>query len=141
MPLSGCTRLSSSARFSLRLLDRVADHDEAARQDLDVLRIAPEPRSAALDVGVDSACASARPAAAGEDHLGGLGGELPAGVGGAGLHDDRPALHRPRDVQRTAHRQKLALVVEHMHPFGVEIDAASRHRGRRRRRPSCPTAR
>ena len=61
-------------------------------------------------------------AAAGEDHLRGLGGELAAGVGGAGLDDDRPALDRPGDVQGAAHRQELALVVEHVHPLGVEIN-------------------
>ena len=57
---------------------------------------------AALHVGIEAA-AVGEIAAAGEHHLGGLGGELPAGVGGAGLHDHRPALDRPGDVERPAH--------------------------------------
>jgi hypothetical protein len=101
----GCrARPASGARF----LRGVADDDEAAGQDLDVVRVAPglfRPRS---DVGIVA-----------------LGiGELAAGIRGAGLDDDRPALDRPRDVQRAAHRQELALVVEHVHPLGVKIDAA-----------------
>jgi len=83
--------------------------------------IAPEPLGAALDVRV-IALGIAQFAAAGEDHLGTLGRELTAGVRSAGLDDDRPALDRAGDIQRTAHRQELALVVEHMQPVGVKID-------------------
>ena len=59
----------------------------------------------------------------GEHGLRGLGRELAPGLGRAGLHDDRPALDRPRDVERTAHGKKLALVIEHMQLVGVEKDA------------------
>ena len=60
--------------------------------------------------------------AAGEDDLGGLGCKLPAGLRGAGLDDDRPALNRARDIERTAHLEILALVIEHIHALGVEIN-------------------
>ena len=59
----------------------------------------------------------------GEHRLRRLGRELAAGLGGAGLDDHRPALDRPRDVERAAHRQVLALVVEHVQLVGIEIDA------------------
>ena len=72
-----------------------------------------------------SAAPSASVPPRGEDHLGGLGGELAAGIRGAGLHDDRPALDRPRDVERAAHREILALVVRaRAASLGIEIDAA-----------------
>ncbi len=83
----------------------------------------PSRAGAALDVGVIFPGAGQSAAAGRKDHLGGLGGELPPGVRRPGLHDDRPALHRPRDVQRSAHRQEFAPVIEHMHPLGIEIEA------------------
>ncbi len=89
---------------------------------------AAELRHAALDVGVE-ALALGEVALRGEHHLGGLGRELAAGLRGAGLHDDRPALDRPGDVERPAHREILALVVQHMQLVGVEIDARCRRRG------------
>ena len=58
-----------------------------------------------------------------KDHLRGLGREMAAGIRGTGLDDDWPALDRPRDVERPAHRQDLALVFEHMQPLGIERDA------------------
>ncbi len=83
---------------------------------------APELFHAPLDIGVEALRVGHR-TAAGEDHLGGLGGDLAAGVGRAGLDDDRPALDRAGDVQGAAHREELAPVVEHVQPLGVEIDA------------------
>ena len=94
-----------------------------AGQDLHVLGVAAELLHAALHVGVE-ALAAARLDCGGEHHLGGLGRELAAGLGGAGLHDHRPALDRPRDVERAAHREVLALVAEHVHLLGIEEDAA-----------------
>ena len=61
--------------------------------------------------------------AAREDRFRGFGGELAAGIRGAGLHDHRPALDRPRDVERAAHRQIFALVVEHVQLVGIEIES------------------
>src|SRR5580698_6177892 len=63
-------------------------------------------------------------AAAAEYHFGGLGGELPPGLGGSGLDDDRPALDRPSDIQRPTHRQMLTFVVEDMHFLRLEENAA-----------------
>src|SRR5271166_4633790 len=65
-----------------RLLRGIADDDEAAGQDLDVVRVAPDPPRPLPDIGV-VALGVGELAAAGEDHLGSLGGELAAGVGGA----------------------------------------------------------
>ena len=88
-----------------------------------MVAVAAELRHAALHIRVE-ALRVGEAAAGGEHHLGRLRGELAPGLGGAGLHDDWPALHRPRDVQGAAHREIFPLVVEHMHPLGVEIDAA-----------------
>jgi hypothetical protein len=63
-------------------------------------------------------------AAAPEDDFGGFGGKLPAGLGGAGLDDDRPALDRPRNVQRATHRQILTLMAKDVHLLRIEEDAA-----------------
>src|SRR5262249_19519185 len=38
--------------------------------------------------------------------------------------DDRPTLDRAGDVERAAHRQVFALVVEHMQLVGIEIKSA-----------------
>ena len=59
----------------------------------------------------------------GEHRFRRLGGELAPGIGRAGLHDHRPALHRPRDVQRPAHGEIFPLVVQHVHLGRIEIDA------------------
>ena len=85
-------------------------------------RDAPGLFGPAFHVGIERA--SDRKARLGGEHrLRGLGGELAAGLGGAGLHDHRPALDRPRDVERAAHREIFALVVEHVQLGGIEIDA------------------
>ena len=76
----------------------------------------------ALHVGIEGARVGDR-AASGEHHFGGFGRKLAAGIGRTGLHDDGPTLHRAGDVQRPAHFQILALVIEHMHLVGIEIDA------------------
>jgi hypothetical protein len=55
----------------------------------------------ALHVGIESPRHSDR-AAGREHHFGGFGGDLASGLGLSGLQDERPALHRPRDIQRTA---------------------------------------
>ena len=58
-----------------------------------------------------------------EHDLGGLGRELPAVVGGAGLHHHRLALRRARHRQRSAHLEELAGVIEHVTPVGI-VEAA-----------------
>ena len=83
----------------------------------------PSLRIAALHVGIEGA-ADFEVRLRGEHHLRRLGRKLAAGIGGAGLHDHRPALDRARDVERAAHRQIFALVVEHVHLGGIEVDAA-----------------
>ena len=105
-----------------RLLHGVADHDEAGRQNLEVVAGAPGLLRAALHVGVERA-PHREAGLRGEDGLRGLGRELAPRLGRAGLHDDRPALDRPRDVERTVHGEKFALVVEHMQLVGIEKDA------------------
>jgi hypothetical protein len=106
-----------------RLLDRVADDHQAPGQDLDVIGVAAGRLAAAFDVGIE-ALGVREIAAAGEDHLGRLAGKLAAGVRRASLDDDGPALDRPGDVERPAHREELALVVESVHAGRIEIDAA-----------------
>ena len=62
----------------------------------------------------------------GKDRLGGFGRELAAGIGGAGLNDDRPALDRAGDIERPAHRQIRALVIEYVQLIGIEKETARR---------------
>src|SRR6266446_3718457 len=100
-----------------RLGGGLADDDEGAGQDFDVIGVPPDLFRPSSDIGV-VALGIGELAAAGKDHLRGFGGELTAGIRGAGLDDDRPALDRPGDVEGAAHRQELALVVEQMQPLG-----------------------
>ena len=88
-----------------------------------MVRIAAQLAHAAFDVGVEAA-AVGDGAAAAEDDFRGLGRQLAPGLRRAGLHDHRPALHRAGDVERAAHRQMLALVVQHVQAVGVEEHAA-----------------
>ena len=87
-----------------------------------MVAVAAELVHAALDVGI-KLLSVGEAAAAGEHGLRGLRGKLPAVVGGAGLHDHRPALHRAGDVERPAHREIFSLVVEHVHLGRIEIEA------------------
>ncbi len=111
----------------LGFLDAVADHDEGAGQDLQVLGVAADLLHAALDVGIELLRVG-EAAAAGEHGFRRFRGELPAVVGRAGLHDQRPALDGAGDVERPAHRQIFSLVVEHVHFRGIEIEPASTSR-------------
>jgi hypothetical protein len=106
-----------------RLLHRVAHHHEAGRQDLEVVGVAPDLHHAAAHV-LGEAAPVLDASRRAEDHLGGLGGELAPRLGGAGLHDHRPALDRPGDVEGSAHREVGPAMVEHVHPVGVEEDPA-----------------
>ena len=63
----------------------------------------------------------------GEHQFGQPRGEVAAGVRCAGLHQHRPPLRRARDVQRTAHREMLAL----------DGSARASSPGRSRRRIPC----
>ena len=91
-----------------------------AGQDLQVVAVAAELRPCGPSRRHRTpARRRALPPAANTD-LGGLGGELAAGLRRAGLHDHRPALDRPGDVERAAHREILALVVEHMQLRRIE---------------------
>ena len=49
--------------------------------------------------------------------------QLAAVVRGTGLHDDRLALRRARDRERSLHLEELALVIEHVPPVRV-VEAA-----------------
>ncbi len=49
--------------------------------------------------------------------------ELPAGLRRSGLHDHKPALDRPRDIERSSHGKISTLVIEHMHFRWVEENA------------------
>ena len=57
------------------------------------------------------------------DDLGGRGAKFPPLLGGARLHDDRMTLRHAGNIQRTAHVEEPAPVVEHMHLGFVEIAA------------------
>ena len=58
-----------------------------------------------------------------EHHIGGRRRHVLALLGGAGLHDHRIALRRARNVDRSAHREMLALVVEYVNFCRIEEDA------------------
>src|ERR1700730_10558649 len=51
-----------------------------------------------------------------------LSRDLAASLRRACLHDHRPTLDWARDVERATHGQKWHLVIEHVHPLGIEKD-------------------
>jgi hypothetical protein len=87
-----------------------------------MVAIATELLHAPFNVGIEGAGAG-EIVACGEDDSGSLGGELPSRFRRAGLNDNRPTLNGTRDVERSANPKKLALVVEDVQLFGIEIDA------------------
>jgi len=105
-----------------RFVECFADHDQRARQDLQEVGGSAELLHARFHVGVEPLRFSSR-ASGGENDFRGLGGELTARIGSARLHDDRPALDGPSDIEGAANLQKLALVVERVHAIRVEIDS------------------
>jgi hypothetical protein len=102
---------------AFRLLDRFADDDERARQDFQIIGRSAGLLRPALHVYIKALRLRKR-AAAGEDDFCGLGRELAASLGSAGLNNDGPALNRAGDIQRTPHVQEFALVSEDMHAVG-----------------------
>ena len=80
-----------------------------------------------LKLGSEGARISDR-AAGGEHHLRRLGRQLAPGIRCAGLDDDGPALQRPRHVERAAHLEVLALVIERAHARRVDHEVAARER-------------
>ena len=59
------------------------------------------------------------------DHIGGSRCQFTPVLGRAGLHDHRVALRGRGDVQRAAHREVFALVIEHM-PLAFVVELARR---------------
>ena len=102
-----------------RLLDAVPDDDQDAGQDLHMVGIASDAFHPALHIGVEALTLGQR-ALSGKHHLRGFGCELPARLRRAGLHDERPALHRTGDVQRPAHGEEFAAMVQGVEPVGIE---------------------
>ena len=88
-----------------------------------MIRIAAVGCHARLNIGVEG-LALGEAAGRAEDDLRRLGGELATRLGSSGLHDHRPALHRPRDVERAANREVRSVKVEHVEFGGIEEYAA-----------------
>src|SRR4029077_15926119 len=108
--------------LGLGLLHRVTDHDETGRQYFHVIARPAEFFHAAFDVGIKF-LADGKIALRGEPRFRRLRRELTAGIGRAGLYDHRPALDRAGDIDRAAHREIFALVIEHVHFRRIEKDA------------------
>src|SRR5262249_21430741 len=100
----------------------VAHDHEAGRQDLHVLARAAKLLHAALYVGI-KLLAGGKIALRREYRFRRFRRKLPAGLRRSSLHDHRPALDGPGDVERSAHGKILDLVIEHMHFRRVEESA------------------
>jgi hypothetical protein len=126
---------------------RVACDDEAGRQNLHVLARAAKLFHAAFHVGIKR-LAGGEVALRREHRFGSFRRQLPADLRRSGLHEHRPALGRPGDIERSSHRETFTLVIEHMHfrwleenamldiaDEGVIGPAVSQARDQRRRTP------
>ena len=108
--------------LGLRLLLGAADDGADAGQDQQVLGPSAVRGEPSLEVGVE-VLRLREGLLRGEDRLGVPGGELLAGLGRPGLHQQRVALDRTADVERPAHLEVLAPVVDRCDPVGVGVDA------------------
>src|SRR5260370_1662037 len=75
----------------------LADHDRNAGSDLQIVRPTSELADPLLQIAVER-LGAIEIAARSEHHLGVFGGEIPAGIGRAGLDADRPARRWASDV-------------------------------------------
>jgi hypothetical protein len=100
--------------FLSGVVERIPDYHQRAWQNLQQIRRSAESLHARFHVGIKLPAFSKRARAA-ENDLCGFGCELTTCVGSSGLNDDRPALDRPRDIERAADLEKLAFVVERMY--------------------------
>ena len=91
--------------------------------DLQMIRLPAITREPALHVAIERLRFVER-LVRDEHDFGGLRREFLARFRRTGLHDDGPALRRTRDVERPAHLEVLAAMVEHVQLVGIEIDAA-----------------
>lgn len=87
-------------------------------QHHDVVGVAAGRGDLGLDVGVEL-LGLLQGLVGDEDRLGVLGRERPALLGGAGLHEQRVALDRPRHVERPGHAEVRAHVVDGAQPGRV----------------------
>ena len=107
----------------LCLLHAFAHQNQGSRKDFHEVWIASELLHPAFHVGVKSL--ARREIGLRREHgFRRLRRDLSSGFRGAGLHDHRPALDRSRNIERAAHRQILALVVQHVQLVRIEIRAA-----------------
>src|SRR5690606_14768191 len=90
-----------------RLLNRIADDNQGAGKDLQMVPRPSEPVHAALHISVE-ALAAGEIARRGEDDLRRFRGKLTTGLGGTRLHDHRPALDRPCHVERPTYGEVRA---------------------------------
>ena len=86
------------------------------------VRVAAQPPGPGLQVGVERLRVGQR-LLGGEHRLGVTGGELPAVRRRTRLDQQRAALRRARDIERTADPEELALVVDRVNAAVVGVDA------------------
>ena len=77
-------------------------------------------------------------AGAAEYQLRRFSGDLPSCLRGARLDDDGPSLDRPPNIEWTADRKELALVIQDVQPLRIEKDATLHIRYERVVRPAVP---
>ena len=108
--------------LGLGLIARGADHHRHSGQDAQRFRIAIVLRHATLEIDI-ALLGAGRIGIAREHDLGGAGSEFPAGIGRAGLDDDRMALRRPRDVEGAIDGEEFPRVPGHVHAIRLEVVA------------------
>lgn len=97
-----------------------ADHGEETGHHLHLVGVAPVGGGLLLDAAVER-LRIVQGLGGREHHLGPAGGEVLAVRGGARLDEHGVTLGRTGHVERTAHREVLALVVEDVQPVGLEV--------------------
>src|SRR5471032_3419867 len=106
-----------------RLVVGPADHGEYTRHDLQIVRVPAVFGEPPLYVLIER-LGFIEGLVRNEDHLRGLRGEFATGIRCPGLHDHWPALRRAGDVERAAHLEMRAAMVERMQLVRIEIESA-----------------
>ncbi|KAK1237307.1 hypothetical protein MKX08_002932 [Trichoderma sp. CBMAI-0020] len=95
----------------LGLLDAIANDDHGGWENVDVLSLSAGGNCTALDVCVHGLCCF-HVARCGKDGLGCFAGQLSSWLRLSGLHNHRPSLDRPGNIQRALDLELVAHVVE-----------------------------
>ena len=107
----------------LRILLRLSHNNQSRWQNLQMLRIPPRSLGPSLDISIKR-LRRIQILGRAKHHFRRLSRQLPSSLTLPRLHNHRPPLHRPRDIQRSSDFQIISFMIEHMHFLRIKIQPA-----------------